>query len=72
MPNLRGAASELARVLASGGTLFVSVVGVPLRSTKLPTAFATRNVTDALEGAGLAVERSDHHRLAWYGDLTKH
>lgn len=63
MPDLEGAVSELARVLAPGGTLFVSVLGLPLRSKKLPTAFATKNVTDALEGAGL-LTRSRTTRLA--------
>lgn len=64
MPGLRGAVSELARVLAPGGTLFVSVVGVPLRSQRLPTALATRNVGDALRASGLTVRRTHAVRLA--------
>ncbi|HYP23373.1 MAG TPA: methyltransferase domain-containing protein [Actinomycetota bacterium] len=64
MPNLEGAVGELARVLAPGGTLFVSVVGVPLRSKSLPTAFATRNVSDALRGVGLRRTRFLRLRLA--------
>ncbi len=64
MPGLRRAVRELARVLAPGGTLFVSVVGLPLRSESLPTAFATKNVSDALEGAGLRVRRTAQVRLA--------
>jgi ubiquinone/menaquinone biosynthesis C-methylase UbiE len=63
IPNLRAAVSELARVLAPGGTLFVSVVGIPLRSEHLPTAFATKNVTDALKGAGLSIR--ERHRTRW-------
>jgi ubiquinone/menaquinone biosynthesis C-methylase UbiE len=71
IPGLRGAVAELARVLAPGGTLFVSVVGVPLRSQGLPTALATKNVTDALRGAGLSIVRGAQHRLAWFGEVTK-
>lgn len=69
MPGLTRAVSELARVLAADGTLFVSVVGVPLRGRSLPTFFATKNVTDALEGAGLSVRRAARVRLAafWEG-----
>lgn len=72
MPGLRPAVQELARVLAPGGTLFVSVVGVPLRGRSLPTFFATRNVRDALEAAGLTVARAHQHRLSWFADLTEH
>ncbi|MDQ3952232.1 MAG: class I SAM-dependent methyltransferase [Actinomycetota bacterium] len=72
MPGLQATARELARVLAPGGTLFVSVVGVPLRGRHVPTFFATGNVRGALEGAGLAVGRTNQHRLAWFADLTKH
>ena len=71
VPNLRGAVSELARVLTPGGTLFVSVVGVPLRSQSLPTALATKNVTDALEGAGLTILDARRSRLAWLAEVTK-
>lgn len=66
MPDLEATVSELARVLAPGGTLFVSVLGLPLRSEKLPTAFATKNVTDALRGAGLQRLRIHRSRLAWF------
>ena len=72
IPNLRAAVSELARVLAPGGTLFVSVVGIPLRSESLPTAFATRNVTDALRGAGLRRKRVQRSRLASVEEFTNH
>ena len=71
MPDLKGAVSELARVLAPGGTLFVSVVGLPLRSRSLPTALATRNVTDALKGAGLTILDARRSRLAWLAEVTK-
>ena len=64
IPDLEAAVSELARVLAPDGTLFVSVLGLPLRSKKLPTAFATRNVTDALRGALSEVRRTNKERLA--------
>ena len=70
MPNLEGAVAELARVLAPGGTLFVSVVGLPLRSKSLPTALATRNVTDALKGAGLVRTRVQRCRLCFLADFT--
>ena len=72
IPNLQGAVQELARVLAPGGTLFVSVVGLTLRSDSLPTALATRNVTDALKGAGLTRRRVQTHRLASVEDFMKH
>lgn len=64
MPGLRPAVRELARVLAPGGTLFVSVVGVPLRTESLPTAFATAKVGQALREAGLSVRRTGRARLA--------
>jgi SAM-dependent methyltransferase len=64
MPGLRPAVEELARVLAPGGTLFVSVVGLPLRGDSLPTALATRNVRSALEGAGLEIAHHETTRLA--------
>jgi SAM-dependent methyltransferase len=64
MPGLRPAVEELARVLAPGGTLFVSVVGLPLRGDSLPTALATGNVRGALEGAGLEVVDHRTTRLA--------
>lgn len=70
MPNLQGAVDELARVLAPGGTLFVSVVGIPLRSRSLPTALATRNVTDALRGAGLRITLRARSRMAAFCEAT--
>ena len=72
MPGLRPAVRELARVLAPGGTLFVSVVGVPVRGRSLPTFFATKNVRDALAGAGLSIVQASQHRLAWFAEVRKH
>lgn len=71
MPGLHGAVAELTRVLKPGGTLFVSVVGVPLRSRSLPTALATENVGAALEGAGLRVRRTARERLATLWEATR-
>lgn len=53
IPNLEAAVTELARVLAPDGTLFVSVLGLPLRSDKLPTFLATARVEAALSSACL-------------------
>ena len=64
IPNLQAAVSELARVLAPNGTLFVSVLGLPLRSEKLPTFFATERVGAALGGTNLIVARRRTTRLA--------
>ena len=71
MPDLEMTVAELARVLAPGGTLFVSVLGLPLRSENLPTAFATRNVTAALKGAGLQRVKFHRTRLASFHELAK-
>lgn len=64
IPNLHAAVAELARVLAPDGTLFVAVLGLPFRGKSLPTAFATKNVTDALKGAGLQLRYPERTRLA--------
>jgi ubiquinone/menaquinone biosynthesis C-methylase UbiE len=71
IPGLRPAVEELARVLAPDGVLFVSVVGLPMRSRSLPTLLATRNVMDALEGAGLRVRIGPSSRLATLYESTK-
>lgn len=71
IPGLRPAVQELARVLAPGGTLFVSVVGLPLRSPRMPAMFATGNVRAELEGAGLRVTTSQRSRLAALWEGTK-
>ncbi|HEX2196726.1 MAG TPA: hypothetical protein VHJ76_07345 [Actinomycetota bacterium] len=73
MPGLGRAVRELARVLQPGGTLFVSVVGLPLRSPRLPTAFATTRVDDELARAGLRIVRKKTVRLATlYEATTRH
>lgn len=64
MPDLEGAVAELARVLAADGTLFIAVLGLPFRGKSMPTAFATRNVTDAIRGAGLSPSNRGRARLA--------
>jgi ubiquinone/menaquinone biosynthesis C-methylase UbiE len=64
IPGLRPAVQELARVLATGGTLFVSVVGLPLRAKSLPTMLSTATVRDELERAGLRTTRTSRRRLA--------
>ena len=64
IPGLRPAVRELARVLAPGGRLFVSVVGLPLRSRHLPTALATAGVSAEIEAAGLSIEQKYGMRLA--------
>ncbi|MDQ3914830.1 MAG: class I SAM-dependent methyltransferase [Actinomycetota bacterium] len=72
IPGLRGAVSELARVLAPGGTLFVSVVGLPLGAVlprpaaeKMPAVLAARSkIAEELERAGLTVVRTSKRRLS--------
>lgn len=79
IPGLRPAVRELARVLAPGGTLFVSVVGLPVgtllprgMASRLPTLLAARSrVADELVGAGLSVARRRKERLATLYEATK-
>lgn len=79
IPGLRAAVSELARVLAPGGTLFVSVVGLPLGAAlprgaarRMPTVFAARSrVAEELERAGLTVASSSKRRLATFYEAVK-
>ncbi len=71
MPDLERAVSELARVLAADGTLFVSVLGVPLRTPGLPTAFSTSRVGPELEKAGLQTRDVRRTRLATLYESTK-
>lgn len=71
MPNLEGAVQELARVLARDGTLFVSVLGLPLRNKSLPTALATRNTKLAMIKTGLDPSGTGRTRLALIFEATK-
>lgn len=72
IPGLRPAVRELARVLAPGGILYVSVVTLPLSrlvprdaGERLPTfARAGIDVAAALGDAGLYVSRVERSRLA--------
>jgi SAM-dependent methyltransferase len=79
IPGLRPAVLELARVLAPGGTLFVSVLGLPLgdvlpagAASRLPTVLARRTqVRDELERAGLTVTKTTKSRLATLWETEK-
>ncbi|MDQ3957349.1 MAG: class I SAM-dependent methyltransferase [Actinomycetota bacterium] len=79
IPGLRPAVRELARVLAPGGTLFVSVVGLPLGAVLpsktaegLPTVLAARTkVADEMERAGLEVRETRRRRLATLFEADK-
>ncbi|HEV2754820.1 MAG TPA: methyltransferase domain-containing protein [Actinomycetota bacterium] len=79
IPGLRGAVRELARVLAPGGKLFVSVVGLPLGAAlparaadRMPTVLAARSkVAEEIEGAGLEVVSLKKRRLATFYEAIK-
>lgn len=79
IPGLRGAIRELARVLAPGGTLFVSVVGLPLGAVlpesmgaRMPTVFAARSkIAEELAGAGLTVTSTSKRRLSTFYEAAK-
>jgi ubiquinone/menaquinone biosynthesis C-methylase UbiE len=79
MPGLVPTVRELARVLAPGGTLFVSVVVAPLgavlpRSTRerLPTMLRPgSDVAAEIERAGLVTSTSSRARLATLIEATK-
>ncbi|MDQ4024982.1 MAG: class I SAM-dependent methyltransferase [Actinomycetota bacterium] len=79
IPGLRGAVSELARVLAPGGTLFVSMVGLPLgallprgAADRMPAVLAARSkIADELERAGLTVARTRKRRLSTLYEAMK-
>jgi SAM-dependent methyltransferase len=72
IPGLRPSVAELARVLAPGGKLFVSVVSLPLSralpapaSAKMPTFLRSGlDVAEALSDAGVYVTRVEKSRLA--------
>ncbi|MFN2587858.1 MAG: class I SAM-dependent methyltransferase [Actinomycetota bacterium] len=79
IPGLGGAVRELARVLAPGGTLFVSVVGLPLgavlprpAAARMPAVFAARSrIADELERAGLTVTSTAARRLSTLYEAVK-
>jgi demethylmenaquinone methyltransferase / 2-methoxy-6-polyprenyl-1,4-benzoquinol methylase len=73
IPGLAPALSELARVVAPGGMLYVSVVHTPLgaalprRAAKhLPTVFRSgHDVAEEIEAAGFTVTAFERNRLAY-------
>jgi SAM-dependent methyltransferase len=79
IPGRRRPVSELARVLAPGGTLFVAVLGFPLGAllprsmgAGLPTALARPSVVGAeLERAGLTITSTSKTRLATLWEAVK-
>ena len=79
MPGLVPSVRELARVLAPGGTLFVSVVVAPVGALlparsreRLPTLLRPgRDVAHELENAGLRTRSSSRARLATLIEATK-
>jgi ubiquinone/menaquinone biosynthesis C-methylase UbiE len=79
IPGLRGAVAELTRVLAPGGTLFVSVLALPLgallprgAAEKMPTVLAARSrIAGELTGAGLEVVALRKRRLATFYEAVK-
>ena len=79
MPGLEQNIAELTRVLRPGGTLFVSVVSVPL-STVLPDAAADhlpvllrsgRNIAAAIGAGDLRITKIDRSRFAWLIEARK-
>jgi SAM-dependent methyltransferase len=79
MPGLERNIEELARVLSGGGTLFVSVVSMPL-STVLPASATDhlpvllrsgRDVAAALRHGDLRVTRIERSRFAWLIEARK-
>lgn len=66
MPGLAETLSELRRVLADDGKLYVSVVNLPLSSApSAPTLFMSRpQLKRSLQQAGFIVTRLDRERLA--------
>lgn len=73
IPDLPRAVSELARVLAPGGTLFVSVLSLPvLRGPRIPTVLAARDrVAEELDRGGLRVTKTTRTRLATLFEATR-
>lgn len=79
IPGLQPAVGELARVLAPGARLYVSVITVPLGmllppgfALRLPTLLKSkREIIDALVGAGLSVTSVTTQRLALFIEALK-
>jgi ubiquinone/menaquinone biosynthesis C-methylase UbiE len=79
IPDLRGAIRDLGRVLASEGTLLVSVISAPLdalvpRSVRprMPTMLRSgRAVAQEIQAAGLVVTRFRRRRLAYLMEAFK-
>jgi SAM-dependent methyltransferase len=79
IPGLGPAVRELERVLAPGGTLFVSVVGLPLGAVlpssvadALPTVLAARSkIEEGLGAAGLTMTRTSKRRLSTLYEAEK-
>lgn len=79
IPGLTGAVRELARVLAPGGILYLSVVAAPVgaflprrAARHLPTVLRSgRDVALELESANLAVTSFERNRLAYLMEAVK-
>ena len=79
IPGLEPAVRELARVLAPGARLYLSVITVPLGllfppevAGRLPTLLKSkREIIDALVGAGLSVTSVTTQRLATFIEALK-
>lgn len=79
IPGLQPTIDELARVLAPGGSLFVSTVSLPLgaalgrrANARLPTVLAGRQrVLGAIADAGLAITHVHKSRLALLAEAVK-
>jgi ubiquinone/menaquinone biosynthesis C-methylase UbiE len=79
IPGLRGAVSELARVLAPRGVLLVSVLVAPIGAalpssveSKLPTVLRSgASIAGEISGAGLTVVSFRRERLAYLMEATK-
>jgi hypothetical protein len=78
IPGLRPSLSELARVLAPGGSLFVSVITLPTtrlrpnRKDRRPTwMLAGAHIAEAIADTGLHVTSRNRERLATLIEATK-
>ncbi len=79
IPGLEETVDELGRVLRTDGTLFVSILSLPLgavlprhAASHLPVLLASREaVTAAINAAGLVVTATERTRLAFLVEATK-